>query len=283
MAAPSTGLVQAQWRSWAEALLAAINAPVNQTNLDTLWRWTSAEGTFGRASWNFLDTTQGAPGSSNFNSVGVKSYPSADVGVRATAQTLQNGRYPNILTMLRQSVPANQWNARSQRELSVWGTGPGFLASSAGAPNVTGPVTTGSSGIDLNPLDAVSSGLKAAGDVVGSAIGTGVSGIIAAGEILLGAVLVLAGVGLLAVAVLKGSGAAGTVARAIPAGRAVGAATRSRAATSQSTAAATKPKRAVTISSPADPKAVGGEREAAIVDRVARKSEARRMAEAEAS
>ena len=67
--------------------------------------WTVAEtghpsGSYQGASYNLLNTTQPAPGATNFNSIGVKNYTSYAQGITATVQTLQNGYYPTLLAAL---------------------------------------------------------------------------------------------------------------------------------------------------------------------------------------
>ncbi|CAN5463624.1 hypothetical protein BH10CYA1_BH10CYA1_46730 [soil metagenome] len=99
-------------------LLEKLNLPVTEENLKFLNAWQHAEG--GSAD-NPFNTTQSAPGAENFNSVGVKRYPSIDVGLDATAQTLTNGQYNNILASLQQGNNASaSADALAQ---SPWGTG----------------------------------------------------------------------------------------------------------------------------------------------------------------
>jgi len=74
---------------WATALLQAIDAPVCGNNLVSLVTWQTAENT--TAVWNPLATTQPAPGTTDYNSVGVKNYPSSAAGIAATVATLRGG------------------------------------------------------------------------------------------------------------------------------------------------------------------------------------------------
>src|SRR5215469_2775622 len=60
--------------------------------------WARAEG--GAALNNPWNTTQMAPGATAYNSVGVRNYLTPQQGIQATIQTLQNGRYGNILQAL---------------------------------------------------------------------------------------------------------------------------------------------------------------------------------------
>lgn len=103
---------------FAEALLRKIGAPVTPENLKFLDAWQKAEG--GSAD-NPFNTTQDAPGATRFNSVGVKRYPSVEVGLDATVKTLTNGRYGPILAALRQGNSAQE--AARALAASPWGTG----------------------------------------------------------------------------------------------------------------------------------------------------------------
>ncbi len=99
-------------------LLQKLNLPVTEENLKFLNAWQHAEG---GSDDNPFNTTQNAPGAENFNSVGVKRYPSIEVGLDATAQTLTNGMYGNILASLQQGNSASACaDALAQ---SPWGTG----------------------------------------------------------------------------------------------------------------------------------------------------------------
>ncbi len=110
------GVVQQQFYS---ELMGRISAPVEEVNSKACFAWQAAEG--GSASWNPFNTTEPVPGASNFNSVGVKNYPSEEAGIDATAQTLLNGRYGPILAAFRQgqsglevcrAVDASPWGTK---------------------------------------------------------------------------------------------------------------------------------------------------------------------------
>lgn len=88
---------------WQSSVLGQIGAPVTKENIAFLDTWHAFEQSSARN--NPLNTTQPASGATNFNSVGVKNYPSGTVGTIATAQTLQNGNYPAILSALRSGNP----------------------------------------------------------------------------------------------------------------------------------------------------------------------------------
>jgi peptidoglycan hydrolase CwlO-like protein len=74
---------------WAERLLSRLGAPICQDNLIAVVAWESAEGT--AAAYNPLATSHDVPGATDFNSVGVKNYPSLGDGIQATIDTLVLG------------------------------------------------------------------------------------------------------------------------------------------------------------------------------------------------
>lgn len=104
---------------FAQDLLAGIGAPDTPENERVISAWMRAEG--GADHNNPLNTTQDAPGASNFNDVGVKTYTSYEQGVQATVQTLLNGMYGNIIDTLRKGSDANA--VADAIAASPWGTG----------------------------------------------------------------------------------------------------------------------------------------------------------------
>lgn len=84
---------------WAVRVLHEIGAPVTKANLRFLNAWAHREGT--SAKNNPLATTQPEHGSTSFNSVGVQNYPTLNLGAKATAATLENGYYDDVLKALR--------------------------------------------------------------------------------------------------------------------------------------------------------------------------------------
>lgn len=84
--------------SWARAELRTIGAPRTPANVSSLVAWQNREG--GGGANNPLNSTEPAPGATVFNSVGVRNYPDAATGVAATAVTLRNGNYGDILSAL---------------------------------------------------------------------------------------------------------------------------------------------------------------------------------------
>lgn len=105
---------------WCVMLLDRLGAPVTSENLRGLFAWIDAESNAASLR-NPLATTQGAPGAHNANSVGVKGYPSEEIGLDATVQTLHNGRYPNILDALARGDSALRLTYAVAA--SPWGTG----------------------------------------------------------------------------------------------------------------------------------------------------------------
>ena len=94
--------------SWAGLLLSELDAPQCKDNLRVLVAWQAAEGT--AAAHNPLATTHDMPGSTGFNSVGVRNFPSVEVGLRATVETLRlpmpSYGYEAILSALGRCAPA---------------------------------------------------------------------------------------------------------------------------------------------------------------------------------
>lgn len=121
----------ATWQGWEQQLLNAIGAPVTSENVSFLDKWANAEG--GSAAYNPMNTTQPEPGATNYNSVGVKEFGNAAQGIDATAKTLTNGYYPDILAGLKSGDPFAHITDSFKKELDIWGTGSGFLGAT-GSP-----------------------------------------------------------------------------------------------------------------------------------------------------
>jgi hypothetical protein len=105
---------------WCVSLLDRLGYPVTSENLRGLVAWIEAESN-AASLLNPLATTMGAPGARNANSVGVKGYPSDEIGLEATVQTLHNGHYPEILAALARGDSALAITEAVAR--SPWGTG----------------------------------------------------------------------------------------------------------------------------------------------------------------
>lgn len=111
---------------WADDLLEALSIPCSLGAEQALVAVAVEEGT--RAADNPDDTTEPEPGASAYNWVGVRNYPSWNVGIAATAATLRNGYYGAVLDALAAGdAPAivDAW-ARSP-----WGTWQGDPAAAA--------------------------------------------------------------------------------------------------------------------------------------------------------
>jgi hypothetical protein len=107
-------------------ILSGIGAPVTPANLQFMQAWHQAEyGNTPDNRYNPFNTTQGAPGAFDMNSVGVKGYTDEQSGVSATVQTLQNGYYQGILDALQQGT--DPMAAAYAVANSPWGTGGGVI------------------------------------------------------------------------------------------------------------------------------------------------------------
>lgn len=114
---------------WQQRLLAVVNGHGWDTGsfypegLRLLEAWQRAEG--GTAQWNPLNTTFYLPGSTNYNTAGVKNYARATDGVCATGLTLVNGNYNGILgdlqngTKTAEQIVHDRW-----AQFQTWGTNP---------------------------------------------------------------------------------------------------------------------------------------------------------------
>lgn len=72
---------------------------------------------------NPLDTTEGAPGATDYNAVGVKNYPSVEIGFGATLATFENGYYPELVRILSDPAGGSAVQYASSADLNTWGTG----------------------------------------------------------------------------------------------------------------------------------------------------------------
>ena len=107
-------------------ILNGVNAPHTPENLKFLYAWRAAEG--GKAAWNPFNTTKKAPNTTNYNNNAgypVKNYPTRDVGLRATVDTLNSSYYKKIVDGLKNDIGADKL-AGYVDELRTWGTGTGI-------------------------------------------------------------------------------------------------------------------------------------------------------------
>lgn len=105
-----------------EKVLGMIGAPITNNNLSILLYWAKHEG--GNASFNSLNTTMKAPGTTDYNSAGVKNYPNIETGINATAKTLLLNYYKPIVNALRanKSISFYYGNQDIIKALTTWGT-----------------------------------------------------------------------------------------------------------------------------------------------------------------
>lgn len=119
-------------QDFAVALLGRLGIKPNPYNVRAIVGWEKAEGGHwnNSARYNPLNTTQDAPGAAPMNSVGVKAYGSWEQGLDATAKTLKNGRYGQILRALRGRDPGAVAGAIGS---SPWGTNASLVSQTIGA------------------------------------------------------------------------------------------------------------------------------------------------------
>lgn len=121
-ATPTSGSESA----WITALLTSIGAPATQANINSMASWISHESVYpgnGQNTgglYNPLNTTLNESGASDYNSVGVKNYVSEAQGIEATAATLLNGDYNDVVAALRSG---NGLCGQSFAGLSEWSGG----------------------------------------------------------------------------------------------------------------------------------------------------------------
>lgn len=125
----------AAFPGWEKALLRQLGAPATGENLRFLAAWQRSEG--GSARFNPLNTTQHAPGAGSYNSVGVRSYGSAQQGLQATAHTLLDPRYQQIVGGLRSGRASAAQLAHSLGR-SPWGTDAGLVLRVLGSGGSSG-------------------------------------------------------------------------------------------------------------------------------------------------
>ena len=155
--------------TFAGLLLDALGAPRTDSNVAFLVAWMGREGT--SAAFNPLATTLPWPGSTDFNSVGVRNYPTLAAGVAATAQTLTSG-YPAIVGDLRAGDGARA--GQEHAELRKWsGGGYDSIGGSGGAGNVGGNPGVSTEGFLGDVAHAVGAFLIDALALIGLGLGGG--------------------------------------------------------------------------------------------------------------
>lgn len=198
----------ATFSGWEAAVLTKVGAPVTPINVRFLDAWQREEG--GDATNNPLNTTLPEPGAGNYNSVGVKNYPSATVGAAATAATLRGG-YPNIVAALKAntldtSVP---FSAGVIGDLNYWVSGRRSTAPSSYS-NAVAKLFGATEGNSEDPLFSGKAALHTATAPVTAALGGWVGDLTgwltSAGKLVLAYVLLIGVAGALLVQGLKGLG-----------------------------------------------------------------------------
>lgn len=152
---------------FAVGLCQAMGWPVTQSNVAAIIAWAQREGgNWGNsAHFNPLNTTQSLNGSTSMNSVNVQAFKSWDDGLAATAQTLRNGRYADILAAFA-SGDASKNLVNASAGLTTWsGGGYGSIApliaqaqapasaAIAGAPASTPGAAAAPAGVDPANVD----------------------------------------------------------------------------------------------------------------------------------
>jgi hypothetical protein len=180
---------------FAQDILAGLDAPETQNNIETLVGWWEREGGAGPqfgvanniASYNPFNTSLPEPGSQNTPgnpSAPIQAYTSWDQGIAATLSTLEEPRYAAIVSDLKANAP--EQDTAAAVGASPWGTpdwDPGGTAptsptagtsTSASATSPSSATLTSFPGGDLDPLNWVG-GVAASG---GKAIASGILGVI---------------------------------------------------------------------------------------------------------
>ena len=106
-------------------VLTNIGAPHSDENLKFFYAWRQAES--GKAAWNPFNTTKKADGTTNYNNNAgypVKNYPTREVGIKATSDSLNATYYKKIVSGLKNNIGAGKIAAYVD-ELKTWGTGSG--------------------------------------------------------------------------------------------------------------------------------------------------------------
>lgn len=108
---------------FSRQVLRTIGLTPTNNRVNFLLAWMSGENT--AAAFNPLATTWPLPGATNFNSVGVKNYPSFEHGVYATAKTLLQ---PSYYSHIREALAADTSKLYDsdpglEQDFKTWGTG----------------------------------------------------------------------------------------------------------------------------------------------------------------
>ena len=100
-----TRLTEAQTNQFYIDVLKKLGAKNTPGNLVFLLAWKQAEGKSAECTYNPWATTQEQGGSNNYNTSHVQNYFTYNDGVIATFNTINNGKYPNIIKALQKGIP----------------------------------------------------------------------------------------------------------------------------------------------------------------------------------
>jgi len=103
---------------WADALMGVMGWNANVR--DGIVAQEHGEST--EAKCNPLASTEPWPGSTDYNSAGVKNYASLQDGLAATKATLENGNFPRMLAAGRQGDPSAYVEAVASEPWGTWST-----------------------------------------------------------------------------------------------------------------------------------------------------------------
>lgn len=118
----SVALTSAEDEEFYKAILTSLGANVTPEKMTFLKAWRQAEGA--RAKNNPFNTTKSMPedGVTSYNSVGVKNYPTRQIGLDATVKTLSLPYYKELVAKLKDDNITAKELAETD-DLTVWGTG----------------------------------------------------------------------------------------------------------------------------------------------------------------
>ena len=117
----SSSAASANMEQVAEDILTAAKLPVTDANVAVITTMARGEG-MDPSTNNWLATTTPEPGSGQFNSVGVQTFPSYSEGVDATARTLLNGNYKGMVELMQSGADLKTIasNPEVQANLRTW-------------------------------------------------------------------------------------------------------------------------------------------------------------------
>lgn len=114
-------------KEYFTAWLTALGLPVTQSNLNALYSVSQYEGQ--NNYYNPLNAVQKAPGSKNWNSVGVQMYPDFATGVKASAQLFSGTPWVGVRQALAQGNDTNAILNAFAKVYQTWGSSGDFTRS----------------------------------------------------------------------------------------------------------------------------------------------------------